>query len=147
MPAVRLNNSATRWDPVPWPAVAEVSVVGLALARAMNSASVRAGDELGTTMTVGYCTTSDTGVKSAIDHFRIVPRVGIGGDPLPSIRRCQRCLLITRVLRRPTGCAGILPEDSCRGDASPLRRLERLQPSGLHPSPARDFPEVHPREA
>ena len=62
MPASRMNSSPARCGAVPWPGEAKVSL--LALACAMNSCTDLAGEEFGTTIAQGYCTTSETGAKS-----------------------------------------------------------------------------------
>src|SRR5215468_10566444 len=71
MPATRLNNSPARCGPVPRPGEAKVSLPELALACAMNSATVFAGELFGTTTAVGYWTTSEI--------ERIAVRRGAGG--------------------------------------------------------------------
>src|SRR5262249_23099527 len=63
--AMRLNSSPERWTEVPGPEEANVTLPLLALAKAMNSATERAGEVIGTAMILVYSHSSDTGARSS----------------------------------------------------------------------------------
>ena len=78
MPARIFSSSPVRWLTVPLPAVAKVSVPGLARASAMNSFKSRAGTDGCTTSTCGLPATSATGSRSLRVSKLSLPLYSVG---------------------------------------------------------------------